>query len=484
MSNGRQIRDLKLFPVARSRDRVVSARTPGTDSHSLNPLSTPKFRIANPRLELPAAHSRQSIQIPSDREFKQVFLTGFFPSSASHSRFSRPSRRTGYNLPPRRNSRPQAGYSREAVLLGAVVLLVVLASFTAFASRMYHKTFHVLADQWFARGDRSFQAGNAAEALNDYRNALAYSPYNPQFQFHLARALAATGRQEEAEAYLLNLLSVSPGSGEINLELARSSARRKSGMAAALRYYQAAIYGEWDHDPLLMRWDVRRELSEYLLAHGTHIQAEPELIAMAENVPLTDIARQKLAGELLVRGQLWDRALAIFRSVLAADPRDPEALAGAGTAAFHLFEFPQTLDYLRKLPPEKRSDPSIAGMLETSEQVLADDPFPSGLSPQQKAARTARDLALAESRAEQCVSQRGESFGQNPPKSDLQKLLAQAAAMKAAWSERMLARFPERIHESIAVAFQMENAANVCGEPQGPDRVIWLLGQTSAGKAP
>ena len=218
-----------------------------------------------------------------------------------------------------------------------------------------------------------------------------------------------------------------------------------------------------------------------MLDHGARIQAEPELIAVADNVPPTDIPRQKLTGELLLRGQLWDRALAVFRSVLAADPGDAEALAGAGTAAFHLIEFPQTVEYLSKLPREKLSDPQIAEMLETSEQVLADDPFLGGLSPEEKAARTSRALALAESRAEQCAKQRGESLDANPPASDLQKQIAQSTAMKRAWSERMLARFPDRLNDAMALAFQMENAANVCGPPQGADRALSLLGQTRAG---
>jgi tetratricopeptide (TPR) repeat protein len=372
------------------------------------------------------------------------------------------------------------------VLLGALLLVLLLAGFTAFASRMYHMTFHVLADQWFAQGDVSLHAGNAAEALNDYRNALVYSPNNPQFQFHLAKALAATGREEEAESYLVNLLSVSPGSGEINLELARSSARQKAGMAAALRYYHAAIYGEWDHDPLIMRWDVRRELCEYLLAHGTRNQTEPELIAMLDNVPATDIPRQKLAAELLLRGKLWDRALTAFRSVLSADPRDPDALAGAGEAAFHLIEFPQTVEYLSALPKDKLSDPQVAGMLETSQQVIADDPFLSGLSVAEKAARTARVLESAESRAEQCVNQPADHGLTRPADgttdSDLQKLIAQSAAMKTAWSERMLVRFPDRIDEAMALAFQLETAADVCGPAQGPDLAIALLAQTRLGR--
>jgi tetratricopeptide (TPR) repeat protein len=416
----------------------------------------------------------------------QVLPIAVFDIFAMHARCSSRPTYDPSDLPPRRHARPEAGYSREVVLLGALLLVLLLTVFTAFASRMYHKTFHVLADQWFAQGDVSLHAGNAAEALNDYRNALVYSPNNPQFQFHLAQALAATGREEEAESYLVNLLSVSPGSGEINLELARSSARQKAGMAAALRYYHAAIYGEWDHDPLIARWDVRREFCEYLLAHGTRIQTEPELIAMADNVPVTDIPRQKLAADLLLRGQLWDRALTAFRSVLSADPRDPGALAGAGAAAFHLIEFPQTVEYLSALPRDKLADPQIAGILETSQQVIADDPFLAGLSPEEKAARTVRVLAQAESRAEQCANQRT-----NPPSglvadgsagSDLQKLIAQSATMKIAWSERMLVRFPDRINDAMALAFQMETAADVCGPAQGPDLAIALLAQTRAGR--
>jgi tetratricopeptide (TPR) repeat protein len=477
MSNRCWMAESQFAPDARFLARVEGAKAHAY-SCPLYGRGTPEFLIANWRLELPVTHSKQSIEVGSNSEFLQVFPVTLFRTFAPHLRFSASPRRASHTLGPRRNSQPEAGYSREVVLVGALLLVLLLAGFTAFASRMYHKTFHVLADQWFAKGDVSFHAGNAAEALNDYRNALVYSPNNPQFQFHLAQALAATGREEEAESYLVNLLSVSPGSGEINLELARSSARWKAGTAAALHYYHAAIYGEWDHDPLMMRWDVRRELCEYLLVHGTRIQIEPDLIAMADNVPPADIPRQRIAAEILLRGQLWDRALTLFRSVLSAVPGDLDALVGAGTAAFHLTEFPRTVEYLSALPHEKLADPQIAAMLETSRQVIADDPFLDGLSVQEKASRTAHVLALAESRAEQCVNQQGRPPADSAAGSDLQKLIAQNTAMKSTWSEQMLARFPERIDDAMALAFQMESAADVCGQAQDPDLAIVLLAQT------
>ena len=82
-------------------------------------------------------------------------------------------------------------YSREMVLLTTLLLLLLSVMFTAFATRMYHKKYHVLGDEWFARGDQDFHSGDAAAALSDYRNALLYSPGNTNFQFHLAQALAA-----------------------------------------------------------------------------------------------------------------------------------------------------------------------------------------------------------------------------------------------------------------------------------------------------
>ena len=123
-------------------------------------------------------------------------------------------------------------YSREAVLLGCMLLLVLFVLFTAAASRMYHKKIHVLADDWFDEGEASFRVGDIKSALTDYRNALVYSPDNAKFQFHLAQALAAAGRGDEGRSYLLNLLSESPGSGEVNLALARIAA---SEPAASLK---------------------------------------------------------------------------------------------------------------------------------------------------------------------------------------------------------------------------------------------------------
>jgi len=173
-------------------------------------------------------------------------------------------------------------FSREVVLLLCVLSLLLLSLFTAFVARMYHKKVHTMADDWFAAGDEHFQAGDTSAALIDYRNALVYSPNNTKFQFHLAEALAADGRYDQARPYLLALLSESPGSGEVNLQLARIAVANNS-RPDALRYYQGAIYGEWADDAIAMRWQIRRELCEYLISKGAIKQATPEVIDLLEN---------------------------------------------------------------------------------------------------------------------------------------------------------------------------------------------------------
>jgi tetratricopeptide (TPR) repeat protein len=371
-------------------------------------------------------------------------------------------------------------YSRELVFLICVLLLLILIVITAFLSRLYHKQVHTLADNSFAQGQRDMQAGNTTAALTDYRNALVYNPTNTRFQFSLATALAATGRGNEARAYLLNLLSESPGRGEVNLELARIAAQNNQ-VVDAERYYQGAIYGEWDADPIATRWQIRRELCEFLLDHGLMKQATPEVIALAENTPPGDVQRLKIVGPLLLRTQQWTRAQELYRDLLAADRNDEEALAGAAKAAFDLGQYSDALQYCNRMPRERRDAPDLANAYEMSQRVLAVDPFVAGLSANAKAQRATAALTLAQTRLQNCARQNGESLLETPPRTDLQILSAQFQRTQMDWSERDLERFPERLDASMEFVFGVENAAaKSCGEPQGDQRALWLLGRSTS----
>jgi tetratricopeptide (TPR) repeat protein len=374
-------------------------------------------------------------------------------------------------------------YSRETVLIISLVIVALLSLFTAFITRMYHKKIHTLADQWFAKGEAALQAGDAKQALTDYRNALAYSPDNTAFQFHLAQALAAMGQGDQAQSYLLTLLAESPGSGQINLSLARIAAHAGS-VQDAVGYYHRAIYGVWEQNPLITRWRVRRELCEYLLDHGAWTQAEPELIALADQVPATDVTRLKVTAALLLRAAMWDRTFTEYRMVLNDDPHDEDALAGAGTAAFQSGRFADALYYLEKLPPEKRAEPRWASMLETAREFREANPYEAGISMREKADRTMNAIRQAQSRVQHCAqSQSNAQPASSAQGADLEKLYATSQRMQSKWRESDFMRDPGQIDAAMALVFQMEDAASQrCGAPTaGPDRILSLIEVTHQG---
>jgi tetratricopeptide (TPR) repeat protein len=369
-------------------------------------------------------------------------------------------------------------YSREAVLFGCIVLLVLFVLVTATINRMYHKKIHVLADSWFTQGEASFQAGDVQSALIDYRNAMVYSPGNAKFQFHLAQALAAVGRGDEGRSYLLNLLSESPGSGQVNLALARIAAR-KGATSEAIRYYHAAIYGEWDSSPIAMRWQVRRELSEYLLDHGEAQQAVPEIIALADDTPAGDPEGRKVVANLLLRAKLWPRALDGFRALVAVNGEDHDALLGAATSAFELGQYELALDYFDRLPQQERQAPDIVTMYQTAEQINAVNPFVAGLSRGAKAQRAADALALAGKRLQGCAGQENQSLLVTLPQTPLQRAFVNSKELEAEGSLQYIEKHPEIIEDVMAHVFEMENvSAAACGNPQDADRALWLLGRS------
>jgi len=368
--------------------------------------------------------------------------------------------------------------SREAVLLLCVLSLLVLFSFTAFVSRAYHKKIHVLADDWFASGEQSYRAGDFPAALTDYQNSLVYAPNNSKFQFHLAQAFAAAGHSERARPYLLALLSESPGSGEVNLQLARIATGDRT-MTDALRYYQGAIYGEWPGDAITMRWQIRRELCEYLISKGAIGEATPEVIDLEENTPTGDFASLKIAGQLLLRTEQWRRAQVLYHSLLIHDRDDEEALAGAGRAAFELGEFADAVEDFNQLSPDGREQAGVAAAREMAHRALAMSPYLAGLSATVKAQRAANALSMAEARAESCARQDGESLIETPPRTELQIAYATSQTMRETWDLRDLEKFPDRLDAAMQTTFEIENAAaHACGEPQGDNRALWLLGRS------
>jgi hypothetical protein len=73
----------------------------------------------------------------------------------------------------------------------------------------------------------------------------------------------------------------------------------------------------------------------------------------------------------------------------------------------------------------------------------------------------------------------GQSLTATPPQSQLQKAFAESRELTADEGWQNIAKHPETVDEVTGHAFEMENAAAaVCGEAEGADRALWLLGRS------
>jgi tetratricopeptide (TPR) repeat protein len=359
---------------------------------------------------------------------------------------------------------------REYLLLaGLIVVIAAFFSVTTFAAHAYHLKQEQFGAVWFKRGEEVLKRSRPSEAVEDFRNALAYSRDNDLYRLRLAQALMADHRPQEARAHLLSLWEKEPGDGTINLELARLAVMW-GDTHQAVRYYHAAIYGVWLNEPRQHRWQIRFELSEYLLQRHTPQDvkdAQAELVALAAELPPQDAAAQTHLGTLLLEAGLYARSLAAFHNALTVQPNFMPALQGAGEAAFRMGEYQTARYYLLPIVAQKPKDKQSLELLNLSELVIKLDPFARGLPSRERARRAVHDFQVALARAQKCAS----------PAADLSSLLQQADSTKATIRERVLARNPDALEKTMDLVFKLEKAAAPC-EPPGPkDTALGLLAQ-------
>lgn len=376
---------------------------------------------------------------------------------------------------------------REYLLLaGLIVVIAAFFSLTTFAARAYHGKQEQFGEEWYQRGEQALRQSRPSEAVEDFRNALAYSRDNDLYRLRLAQALMADNRPQEARTHLLILWEKEPGDGTINLELARLAAMW-GDTQQAVRYYHAALYGVWPDEPMAHRWQIRFELAEYLLQRNT-IQdtkdAQAELVALAAELPPQDAAGQTRLGTLLLRAGLNARALAAFRAALAAQPNLMSALKGASEAAFRMGEYQTARHYLLPVVAQDPKDQSALEMLNLCELVLKLDPFARGLTSGEQARRAFHDFQLALARAQKCPAPVAAPASRpasqtTPPADDFSSLLSQADSAKSRVNERVLARNPDLLESTMDLVFKLEKVSSPCGPASLEDKALGLLAQQS-----
>ncbi|WP_161557140.1 tetratricopeptide repeat protein [Acidisarcina polymorpha] len=321
-------------------------------------------------------------------------------------------------LTPEERSQKRKVVLRDTIaLLTLLVVTAALFTGTVFLFRSFTNLRSRLAKRWLARGEAALHNGHPELAVEDLRSALAYSPGQRTIEVELAEALAGAGRTQEATSYFNTLWEAEPGSGIINLQLARLAARQNN-QDEALEHYRASIYGTWEGDGTTRRREVRLELIDYLIGMRRDEQARSELLIAVGNAP-DDIPTRLEIAALMEKAGDPASASQIYKKILQHGAPNLAALEGAGRTAFALGNYAQARDYLEKAlnhpaiatqSAQARQD--LRDLLEEAVQILLLYPSPS-LSTRAQAERVLRDRNLVFDRLGACgVSLPGKPGGQ------------------------------------------------------------------------
>lgn len=349
-----------------------------------------------------------------------------------------------------------------------VVLLIVGFAVTGFIVRGFDVRREQLAERWFGRGSRDLQNGAALQAIDEFQTALAYSGNNSTYRLKLALALMQAGKWEEARAHLLNLWEQRPGDGEINLLLARVFAHRNL-TANAIRYYQGAIYGVWNTDPIGKRESARFELVGYLLSQGRKDVAQAELIALAAEAPSATSDQLRLA-DLLLQADEPERALEIFEQVRRKQRRSYEATIGAAEADFTLMRFSSAAQLAKEAVAINPSSQQAAQLATQAVALVEADPRARGIGSKERARRAFVAYKVADARLSACSES-------HPADAQLQQLGTDQVENFTKLKPASL-RDQDLREQVMRWVFDVEIATSkTCGTPSGTDATLFKLAQ-------
>jgi len=367
--------------------------------------------------------------------------------------------------------------TREPLILALLsALAVVLFLAVGGLSRIYHTQQESLGNRWFNRGVADLNQRRFDRAVSEFRTALRYSRDNFSYQLNMAEALLGLQRTSEAHAYLINLWEREPENGLVNLELARIAAQ-KGETEQALRHYNNAIYSTWPGDQKEQRRNARLELIEFLLNINAKTQAQAELIALAASLD-EDASQHASVGDLFLQAQDYDHALAEYRISLKSDRHNPEALAGAGRAAFGLGNYAVAQRYLQAAVSANPGDAQSAARLKTAELVLQLDPFRRQIPVDQRNRIVIEAFAAAGERLQSCSA----AGAQVSSATSQQNLADDWAKMKPQITERGLRKNPDLVEAAMDLVFEIERKASAaCGAPTATDVALLLLAKLHEG---
>ncbi|MGQ9700431.1 MAG: tetratricopeptide repeat protein [Candidatus Bipolaricaulaceae bacterium] len=225
-------------------------------------------------------------------------------------------------------------------------------------------------------GDLLMGQGKAEEAVDAYTKAWRRSPTG-DVQLHLARALVAAGRTEEALRQFQDLLQRSPYNAQAHLSYGDLLLAQGQG-DKALEAYQNALRFAGDVE--------------------TREQAARRIVEQKPN----DIAtRFRLAGYLREQYK-YDGAIAQYEAILSFDPQNIEAVIGLGDCYVPKTQYDRALEYYQRaleMASTTTKKIEIYGKIIACEEQRAGGPTkplsPAGLEALWNRALLYRELASA-----------------------------------------------------------------------------------------
>ena len=173
----------------------------------------------------------------------------------------------------------------------------------------------------------------------------------------------------------------------------------------------------------------------------------------------------------------YERALTLFVRSLKLKHQDPNALAGAGQAAFELGQYKTSEHYLKSALAANPSDGTSAQLLQTAHLVMQMDPYNMRLSASQRTGNAKDAVKSAAERLSACVSN---TPAANRDLSGLQTLNATLSQLQP--KLRRSALDSDTVDETMSVVFDIERQTKtICGPPSGKDLALLLIAREQEG---
>jgi tetratricopeptide (TPR) repeat protein len=256
----------------------------------------------------------------------------------------------------------------------------------------------------------------------------------------------------------------------INLQLARL-ARRRGAQDEAIRYYRAAIFGNWEGEGVERRRDARLELANYLIDQGNLSMAQTELLIAASNAP-PGAGLEILFGDELVRASDPTDALLYYQKAIAQDPRNPAAYEKAGRLAYQMGDYLRARNWLEHAVRESGGTATGAdGLLKNAERLLVLSPA-AARTDKDRITRLLDDKAIAKKHWDACVA----TLSKETPLPAAQSLSARWIQADGISTRSALAA--DQSNEDTLTGLINESemlAADLCGAPTGDDALLLLL---------